>query len=103
MPDTRDSDPKNVREFRLIRNRSAEGQLLSSIALGSLGQIVIAVAAIFGICYAAKLPLITLFVAILIAFILAPIATLLERWRLPRWASSLISVALLIGCLYGLA
>jgi predicted PurR-regulated permease PerM len=100
-PDTPDTESKRIRQFRLIKNRSAEGELLSNIAVGSVAQLVVAVAAVLGICYAAKLPLIILAVSILIAFILAPVSYGLEMLRFPRWAAALTAVALLLGCLYG--
>jgi predicted PurR-regulated permease PerM len=101
-PDHTDSESKRVSQFRLIKNRSAQGELMSSIAVGSIAQLVVAIAAVLGICYAAKLPLITLAVSVLIAFILAPVCYGLERLRLPRWAAAFMAVALMIGCLYGI-
>src|SRR5437016_3877973 len=91
------------RDFPVIEGRSGEHELFGSLISGSTAQIVVAVAAVLVICYAAKLPLITICMALLIAFILAPISELLERWRLPRWASSFIAVILLLGGMYGVA
>lgn len=105
-PDKRDPDDKQVRSFRLVKGKSinsAEGELMSSVAMGAIAQVVLAVSAILAICYAAKAPLITLFVSILVAFILDPIVDLLERIHVPRPAGAFIAVALLLGCLYGLA
>jgi predicted PurR-regulated permease PerM len=100
-PDKRDPDSKPVRAFRLVKSGSVEGELLSSASAGAVAQIVLAVAAVLAICYAAKLPLITLLLSVLTAFILAPIVDRLERIRVPRWAGSFIAVSLLMGCLYG--
>src|SRR5215472_7358026 len=102
-PEKRDWEAGSARHFRLVEGRSAEGVLLSRIASGSIAEIVIAVAAVLAVCYAGKLPLITLFLAILIASVLAPIADRLERRHLPRWASSFVAVSIFLVSLYGVA
>src|SRR5690348_3799402 len=94
---------RTVRPFRLIKNGASEGDVLSNIASGSIAQIVVAVAAVLALCYVAKLPLITLMIAILLTFVLDPVVSLLQRWHVPRFAGSFIAVALLLGCLYGVA
>ena len=51
------------------------------------------------ICYLAKLVLITLLVSILVAFMLEPVVSFLQRFRLPRPAGALVAVLLLgAGC-----
>src|SRR3954467_12160982 len=102
------NDPKSgaertLRPFRVIDGSTAEGEMLSNIASGSIAQIVVAVAAVLALCYVAKLPLITLMIAILLTFVLAPLVDRLERWRVPRSLGSLLAVGLLLACLYGLA
>src|SRR6476659_2643280 len=84
-----------ARAFRLIKNGTSEGDVLSNIASASVAQIVVAVAAVLALCYFAKLPLITLMISILLTFVLAPIVDRLERWHVPRFAGSFIAVALL--------
>src|SRR4051812_9574594 len=82
---------------------SQDDDLLNNIASGSIAQIVVAVAAVLALCYVAKLPLITLLIAILLTFILAPLVDRLERWHVPRAAGSLLAVLVLLACLYGVA
>jgi len=94
---------RTLRPFRVINGSTAEGEMLSNIASGSIAQIVVAVAAVLALCYVAKLPLITLMIAILLTFVLAPLVDRLERWRVPRFLGSLLAVGLLLACLYGLA
>src|SRR5579884_436147 len=102
-PDKTDPESKAVKPFRLIPGRNDEKEVLETIVSGSIAQIVLAVAAVLAICYAGKVPLITLLLSILVAFILAPIADWFERWHAPRWASSFIAVCLLLAALYGIA
>jgi predicted PurR-regulated permease PerM len=86
------------------RSRAADhDQVLTNLISGSTAQIVVAIAAVLAICYAAKVPLITLLIAMLLSFVLAPIVDLLERLRIPRWAGSFLAVVLLLSCLYGAA
>src|SRR6476646_5558214 len=98
MPsDKRDPQPGSLQSFRLTKATTtaeniAPTQVLNSIVSGSTAQVVLAVAAVLAICYAGKLPLITLCIALLVAFVLAPISDLFERWRTPRWASSFVAV-----------
>src|SRR5581483_11489929 len=62
---------------------------------------VIALILVLAACYFAKPVFVVLLVSILIAFLLAPVADLLERFRIPRPIASLISVLLMAGVLYG--
>jgi predicted PurR-regulated permease PerM len=74
-----------------------EEVLQASIKAGSVAQIVIAVVAVLGLIYLAKTVLITVCVALLLAFVLEPIVRGLGRARLPRWLGALFAVALLVG------
>jgi predicted PurR-regulated permease PerM len=103
MPEKDDPESKPGQRLRLVKSNAAEGELLSSVASGSAAQIVLAVTAVVAICYVAKLPLITLLLAILVAFMLDPLVAGMQQLRIPRWAGSFIAVALLLGCLYGAA
>jgi predicted PurR-regulated permease PerM len=108
MPqDTNDPGSKTAQPaaagLRLLKNASEQNELLTNVASGLVAQIVVAVAAVLAICYVAKLPLITLMIGILLAFILTPLVDRLERWRVPRPAGSFIAVVLLLACLYGVA
>ena len=66
-------------------------------------QIVIAIGVIIGLCYFAKLVLITIFSAVLITFVLDPLVRLLQRIRIPRAWGSAIAILLMFGMLYGLS
>ncbi len=63
----------------------------------------IGIAAILAICYFGEETLVTILVSVLLAFILAPVADLFTRLRLPRWLASAISVGLLLAALGGTA
>jgi predicted PurR-regulated permease PerM len=66
---------------------------LYSVGLGS----------IVAICYFAEEVLVVVLVSVLLAFVLAPIADLLTRLRLPRWLGAAVSVLLLVAALAGAA
>src|SRR5581483_10589662 len=60
-------------------------------------QIIIAIAVIIYLCNELQVVFIVLLVSILLAFILAPIADVLQRLRLPRAIASLVPVLLLLA------
>lgn len=60
---------------------------------------IIAAAIILTVCHYASSILITLLIAILIAFLLDPAVELLERWRMPRALGAMILVLLGLGLL----
>ena len=64
-------------------------------------QMILAVAAVLGICYVAALPILVLLISILLAFILAPVADVMVRLRVPRGLASLVAVLLLLALVYG--
>jgi len=66
---------------------------LYAVGLGSIAAI----------CYFAEEILVAILVSVLLAFVLAPIADLLTRLRLPRWVAAGISVLLLVAALGGAA
>ncbi len=101
----RPSARQNLRVFpgSVKLQHQAPKSLVENLAAGSAAQIVIAVAAVLAICYFAKLVVITIFTAILLAFFLEPIVSRLERLHLPRAAGSFIAVIGLMGCLYATA
>ena len=57
------------------------------------------IGAILAICYFGEETLVTILVSVLLAFILAPVADLFTRLRLPRWLAAAIAVGLLIAAL----
>ncbi|MBV8206610.1 MAG: AI-2E family transporter [Acidobacteria bacterium] len=62
---------------------------------------VLAVLAVLGACYIAKLVCVALLVSVLLAFIFAPVAELLERLRIPRSVASAMAVLLLLAVIFG--
>jgi predicted PurR-regulated permease PerM len=60
------------------------------------------IALILGFVYYGELVLAVLFFAILLSFVLSPVAEALELMRLPRAVASFIAVVLLLGLLYGI-
>ncbi len=69
----------------------------------SAAAVMVAVLAGFAVAYFAKLPIIVLLVAILLAFILAPVVELFQKIRLPRALASLITVLLFLAAMFFLA
>src|SRR5690348_18492284 len=65
------------------------------------GQTVVAVAVVLTICYFAKLVIVVLLVSILLAFILAPLVGLFERFRVPRPLGAFLALLILLGVIYG--
>src|SRR5712672_2587379 len=65
-----------------------------------MAQVIVGAAVILTICYVAKLILVTLLVSILLAFMLDPLVSLLERIRLPRAAGSFVAVLLMVAAIY---
>ncbi|MBV9480033.1 MAG: AI-2E family transporter [Acidobacteria bacterium] len=88
------------------RNSAAEAEeeeiLHASIRAGSLAQIVVAIVAVLGLAYLLKVVIVTALSAVLLAFILDPLVTGLERIRIPRAAGALIAVVLLVVFSLGL-
>jgi predicted PurR-regulated permease PerM len=77
-------------------------EVLTSVAAGSVAQVVLASAAVLAVCYVANLVMMTLATSLLLAFILEPIVGRLERWRVPRAVGAFMAVLLLLGCVYGM-
>jgi predicted PurR-regulated permease PerM len=76
-------------------------EVLTSVAVGSVAQVVLASAAVLAVCYVASLVMMTLATSLLLAFILEPMVGRLERWHVPRPAGAFVAVMLLLGCMYG--
>ncbi len=70
------------------------------LATGATSLVVLAILAVLAVSYYAKLPIIVLLISILLSFILAPLAELLQRIRLPRGVASLLAVLVFVGILY---
>jgi predicted PurR-regulated permease PerM len=77
-----------------------EAKYKNTLRAGAAAQITLSVMAVLAVCYLAKMVLVTLLVSVLIAFTLEPLVSLLERWRLPRSAGSILAVLLLCGVVW---
>jgi predicted PurR-regulated permease PerM len=99
-----DNRPTADGQAELVENLE-EGvqEVHDELRKSTITQIVLTLLAVLAICYFAKVVLVTIFTAILIAFILEPIVRGLEKIRLPRSIGSLIAVLLLLGLLYSLS
>ena len=64
--------------------------------------VILSVAAVLTICYFAKLLLITIFVSLLMSFVLTPIVEFFERFRVPHAVGALVAVMLVLVLVYGL-
>jgi predicted PurR-regulated permease PerM len=93
-PDLRDVQPPAEGKPQLLPR--AAGMRRSTAA-----QIVIAAAVLLVICYLAKLVLVTLMVSVLLAFVLEPLVSLLERVRLPRSVGAFVALLVLLAAIYG--
>ncbi len=76
-------------------------RLIRAVWAGSVAQVIIGIVVVLGILYLAKLVLVTLLVSVLIAFILEPLVSLLQRFRLPRPAAAFIAVVVLLAACWG--
>ena len=96
----RESSPGPVLAAKRENERDETRKSLRTVA-GA--QVVVAFGVVVAICYVAKLPLVTIFAAMLITFVLDPIVRLLGRIRIPRAWGSAWAILLMLGVLYGLS
>jgi predicted PurR-regulated permease PerM len=94
--------PASIEQVRETQQEAEiSGDLLTHVATASAAQVVIAVVIVLAVCYVAKLVMITIASALLLAFVLEPIVWHLQRWRVPRAAGAFIALTLLLGSVYG--
>jgi predicted PurR-regulated permease PerM len=77
-----------------------ERKLNTALHAGAVAQVIVATIVILAVCYFAKLVLITLLVSILLAFMLEPLVSLLEKLRMPRSAGAFLAVLLMVAAIY---
>src|SRR6478672_9390983 len=77
-----------------------ERQLNTVLHAGAVAQIIVGATVILTICYIAKLVLVTLLFSILLAFMLEPVVSLLEKVRLPRSAGAFVAVLFMLALMY---
>src|SRR3989440_2538800 len=82
----------------IVPANEEEAEVLhASIKAGSVAQIVVAVIAVVGLIYLLKLVMVTTLSAMLLAFILEPLVSGLNRLRVPRAAGALLAVVLTLA------
>jgi predicted PurR-regulated permease PerM len=102
-PSPEQLSPEEAPDSRLAEKESDkkdERKLSAAVRTGAVAQTILAAAVVLAICYVGKLVLITLMVSVLLAFILEPVVSLLERIRLPRSAGAFVAVLLLLAAIY---
>jgi predicted PurR-regulated permease PerM len=96
--------PEEAPDQHLVQeelDRKEERKLNTMVRAGAIAQIIVGATVVLAICYVAKLVLITLLVSILLAFMLDPLVSLLERVRIPRAAGAILAVLVLLAAIYG--
>ena len=92
------SSPSDAARPAIVPASEEEVEVLhASIKAGSVAQIVVAVIAVVGLIYLLKLVMVTTLSAMLLAFILEPLVSGLNRLRIPRPAGALLAVLLTLG------
>jgi len=91
------------RVIGLPQTQEEGDELQRQVRASSTATIVLAILAVGAVFYFAELPIVAMLIAILLAFILAPVADIFQRLRLPRSMAALIAVMLFMVVLYGLA
>jgi predicted PurR-regulated permease PerM len=76
-------------------------KLNAVLRAGAIAQIIVGATVVLAVCYVAKLILITLLVSILLAFMLDPLVSSLERIHIPRAAGGFLAVLVLLAATYG--
>src|SRR5689334_18333641 len=91
--------PKSHRARRLCYGTKMPVEETKVVAATSASARIIAAGIVIGFCYFASSILITVILAVLMAYFLDPVVTWMERWRIPRALGSLavvlVSLALL--------
>lgn len=90
-------DPLQLEEERLRR------KIAHTIRNISASGMIVAMATVLFICYVGKTVLVTLMFSILLAFVLEPVVSGLERIRLPRSVGAIVAILLLVGVTYGVS
>ena len=98
------TEPSSPRLLRVAEQPGAAPPPTGSIRPpANSAQITLMIAAALALCYFGKLVLIPLAVAVLLAFVLEPLASLLERIHLSRPLASALAMIVFLGALYGLS
>lgn len=80
--------------------QKTQRKLNTALHTGAVAQVIVGGTVILGICYVAKLILVTLLVSVLLAFMLEPLVNLLEKIRLPRSAGAFLAVLFMVALMW---
>src|SRR5204862_2007271 len=90
--------PSDVAQPAIVPASEEEAEVLhASIKAGSVAQIVVAMIAVVGLIYLLKLVMVITLSAMLLAFVLEPLVSGLNRLRVPRPAGALLAVVLTLS------
>jgi predicted PurR-regulated permease PerM len=96
--------PEEAPDGRLVEkelDKKGERKLNTALRAGAVAQIIVGTVVVLAVCYVAKLVLITLMVSVLLAFVLEPVVSLLQKIRVPRAAGAFLAVLLMLAATYG--
>ncbi|HEU0049600.1 MAG TPA: AI-2E family transporter [Nitrososphaera sp.] len=92
------SPPSDAAQLAIVPASEEEAEVLhASIKAGSVAQIVVAMIAVVGLIYLLKLVMVITLSATLLAFVLEPLVSGLNRLRVPRPAGALLAVVLTLS------
>jgi predicted PurR-regulated permease PerM len=83
------------------QDKKEERELNTALHFGAVAQVVVGTSVILILCYLAKMILVTLLVSVLLAFMLDPVVSLLEKIRVPQPMGAFFAVLLLLAATYG--
>jgi predicted PurR-regulated permease PerM len=96
-----ENDVSEIPQVTVDRGTAEELDLRRMQRTQTTALFILAVATGLALAYVAKMVLVVIFSAVLLAFVLAPVVDFGIRLRLPRPLSALIAIFLLLGAIYG--
>ncbi|MBI2678401.1 MAG: AI-2E family transporter [Candidatus Koribacter versatilis] len=93
-------EPEQAGELRPLLGASAARHIERSTGTQAAANVLLATIAVFAVAYLAKLVLVTLLLSVLLAFMLEPAVSLLERTRMPRAVATGIVMLVIAILLY---
>ncbi len=98
----RENEVPEIPQVTVDRGTAEELELRRMQRTQTTSLFILAVATGLALAYVAKMVLVVILSAVLLAFVLAPVVDFGVRMRLPRALSSLVAILLLLGTLYGI-
>ncbi len=96
-PDSDQAGPHSLHPVVAERPSSAEMELHRIQRVQAAALVILATGAVLSLLYVAKLILVVILTSILLAFVLAPVAEALARFRVSRSLASILAVFLLVA------